>query len=501
MANQSIVIIGAGIAGLSAGCYGQMNGYRTQIFEMHDKPGGLCTSWKRKAYTFDGCIRWLVGSKPGSSFNRIWQELGAMQGRRMVDHEEFIRVEGEGGRVFILYTDLDRLERHMKELAPADVGVIEEFCNNARRFSRLGEAMGAPEPSSGLLASIKAAIKMLPLIGPMRKYSKTSVHDFAARFSDPLLHHAFDTVFGVYDFPVLLLMTTLGWMHNRDAGYPIGGSLAFARAIERRYLDLGGEIHYRSRVEKILVENDRAVGVRLADGTEHQADVVISAADGRATTFDMLDGKYLSQRIRGYYDELPIFQPIVQVSLGIARDLSDEPPSVSFPLTEPITVAGEVHHRIGMRHFCYDPTLAPEGKSVVVVSFPSNHAYWAELHQERERYDAEKQQIAIGVIERLEQRIPGIKGQVEAVDVATPITTERYTGNWQGSIEGWLPTTQTAGLMVRGMEKTVPGLQNFHMVGQWVEFGGGLPPAAQSGRNVIRAICKQDRRTFQTQVP
>ena len=308
-------------------------------------------------------------------------------------------------------------------------------------------------------------------------------------------------MFGVYDFPVLLLMTTLGWMHNQDAGYPIGGSLAFARAIERRYLDLGGEIHYRSRVEKILVENDRAVGVRLADGTEHQADVVISAADGRATIFDMLDGKYLSQRIRGYYDELPIFQPIVQVSLGIARDLSDEPPSVSFPLTEPITVAGEVHHRIGMRHFCYDPTLAPEGKSVVVVSFPSNHAYWAELHQERERYDAEKQQIAIGVIERLERRILGIKGQVEAVDVATPITTERYTGNWQGSIEGWLPTTQTAGLMVRGMDKTVPGLQNFHMVGQWVELGGGLPPAAQSGRNVIRAICKQDRRTFQTQVP
>ena len=53
---KSIIIIGAGIAGLSAGCYGQMNGYRTQIFEMGTKPGGLCTSWKRKGYTIDGCI-------------------------------------------------------------------------------------------------------------------------------------------------------------------------------------------------------------------------------------------------------------------------------------------------------------------------------------------------------------------------------------------------------------------------------------------------------------
>ena len=62
---KSIIIIGAGIAGLSAGCYGQMNGYRTRIFEMHTTPGGLCTTWKRTGYKIDGCIHWLVGSWPG----------------------------------------------------------------------------------------------------------------------------------------------------------------------------------------------------------------------------------------------------------------------------------------------------------------------------------------------------------------------------------------------------------------------------------------------------
>ena len=51
---ESVIIIGAGIAGLAMGCYAQMNGYRTRIFEMHHQPGGLCTSWKRKGYTFDG---------------------------------------------------------------------------------------------------------------------------------------------------------------------------------------------------------------------------------------------------------------------------------------------------------------------------------------------------------------------------------------------------------------------------------------------------------------
>jgi phytoene dehydrogenase-like protein len=78
---KSIIIVGAGIAGLSAGCYGQMNGYRTQIFEMHTTPGGVCTTWKRKGYKIDGCIHWLTGSSPGNSFYPLWEELGVVQGR------------------------------------------------------------------------------------------------------------------------------------------------------------------------------------------------------------------------------------------------------------------------------------------------------------------------------------------------------------------------------------------------------------------------------------
>ena len=61
--SDTIIIIGAGIAGLAAGCYAQMNGYKTQIFEMHDRPGGLCTAWQRQGFVFDGCIHYLFGIK------------------------------------------------------------------------------------------------------------------------------------------------------------------------------------------------------------------------------------------------------------------------------------------------------------------------------------------------------------------------------------------------------------------------------------------------------
>ena len=123
MRDRSIAIIGAGVAGLATGCYAQMNGYRTHIFEMHGLPGGVCTSWRRDGYVFDGCLQWLMGSRQGSPINRIWQELGALAGREVVDHDEFLRIEGRDGRTLVVYTDADRLERHLRELAPADAAI------------------------------------------------------------------------------------------------------------------------------------------------------------------------------------------------------------------------------------------------------------------------------------------------------------------------------------------------------------------------------------------
>lgn len=176
-------------------------------------------------------------------------------------------------------------------------------------------------------------------------------------------------------------------MTTAASGTPAGGSLEFARAIERRYLDLGGKVHYKSRVARILVDDDRAGGVRLTDGTEHSADMVISAADGRTTIYDMLEGKYLNDKIRSYYDEWPIYEPFIQISLGVARDFSSEPHAVVLSFEEPINVADETRSWANLQHYCYDPTMAPSGKSVVTVSFLNvKHAYWKKLYEDRRRY-------------------------------------------------------------------------------------------------------------------
>src|SRR5512133_2488751 len=118
--DNSIIIIGAGFGGLSAGIYGRLNGYNTRIFEMHYKPGGLCTSWIRKGYTFDGCIHWLTGSSPLSGLHDIWEETGIAANRKIIDPDEYMRYEDNSGRTLIFYTNINRLEKHLLEFSPAD---------------------------------------------------------------------------------------------------------------------------------------------------------------------------------------------------------------------------------------------------------------------------------------------------------------------------------------------------------------------------------------------
>ena len=446
-------------------------------------------------------MHWLLGSNPGTGFYHIWEELGAVQGRRFVNQEEYIRFEGEDGKVFSVYTDIDRLEQHMKELAPEDEKVIGEAIKAARKCTRFEIPVEKARELYTPVDYLKMMPKMFPILRFMSKWGKISTLDVAKRVKNPLLSQFLLTYAELPDYSMIVLLMALAWHHQKHAGYAVGGSLEFARAIERRYLDVGGEINYKSRVARILVENDNAVGVRLADGSEHRGDIVISAADGRTTIFDMLEGKYINDKIRNLYDNSPLFPPLIQIALGVKRSFNEVPHLVSginYPLDEPVTIAGQELTRLGVHVYNYDTSTAPKGKTVLKVLLNSDYGYWKELRKDTKRYRDEKKKIADQVISLLEQRFPGLADHVEMRDVATPMTWERYTGNWRASHEGWLMTTRNLNMR---LSKTLPGLKNFYMAGQWVMPGGSLPYVAVSGRDVIQIICKKDKKPFATTTP
>jgi phytoene dehydrogenase-like protein len=493
-------IIGAGVSGLAVGCYLQMNGFDTEIFEMHDQPGGLCTAWKRKGYTFDGCIHWLMGSSPGSNMHEMWRELHAVQDRQFVEWEEYARIRTRGGEAITIYTDPGRLEAEMLRMAPEDAKVIHSLCAAILKVSRLD--MPVTTEKMGLFEHLGCILPWIGLGATVKRWSSISVVEFCARLKSPMLAEVLRAMFGsgdsTGDIPMIGMIMMLGYMHRGSCGYPIGGSLEFARAIERRYTELGGRVRYNARVEKILVENDRAVGI-LSCGEEHRCREVISCADGHTTLFDMLEGRYLSDDQREAYQSYTLFPSLIYVCLGIGKDLSALPHMSVFPLKKEIVLEeGAVRlKQLNLRLFTFDPTMAPEEKTAGIVMIESRGIdYWKGLRTaDPAKYKAEKKRVGELVIEALESEFGGIKERVEVVDVATPATWQRYTGNWQGSYEGFLPTRKT---MMKNLGFTVPGLDNFHMHGQWVGVGGGLPPAGSNGRILAKKLCKKYSRRFQT---
>jgi phytoene dehydrogenase-like protein len=157
-------------------------------------------------------------------------------------------------------------------------------------------------------------------------------------------------------------------------------------------------------------------------------------------------------------------------------------------------IADEVRHRLYVEPFAFDPSVAPPGRSVLKAVMATSFAYWQELQRTAERYSEEKERIADTVIGLLERRFPGLRQQIEVVDVATPMTILRFTGNGHGyrtPITGMARTLFTG----RRLSQTLPGLANFYMVGQWAGLPG-VPTVAAMGRDVVRAICRQDGRLF-----
>ncbi|MEV7776904.1 NAD(P)/FAD-dependent oxidoreductase [Kitasatospora sp. NPDC088351] len=531
---ETMIIIGGGLGGLSTGCYARMNGYRTQIFEMHEIPGGSCTGWDRSDFTFDWCISWLLGNGPGNEMYQIWLELGALQGKEMRHFDVFNIVRGRDGRAVYFYSDPDRLEAHLLGISPADAAPIREFCNGIRTFRRALAVYPFLKPV-GLMGRIerwRMLASFLPYFNTIRKSITVLMTDYSQRFREPLLREAFNFI--LYErhpaFPVLPFYFQLASHANQAAGVPEGGSLGLARSIEQRYRKLGGEITYNAKVEEILVEDDRAVGVRLSDGRVFRSDIVVSAADGHTTVMKLLKGRYLNDTYRRLYTSL-IDEPgqlspgYVSLFLGLRKPFPEGDPCTTYLLTEQQTgeLAGircpSMNVQFRTRHY---PELAPRESTVVFATYFSDIAPWRALHDGPEQssrvrrgeelhtlpvkhgreYMAAKRKVRNGIVSFLDERFPGFKAAVAVADVSTPLTQVRYTGVYDGTFPGWNPFVEGSETVEEEIKKNgpvLPGLSDFYLSGVWATIGG-LIRAAAAGRHVMQFVCRDDGREFTAEI-
>lgn len=500
--DRTMIIIGGGTAGLTAGCYAQMNGYRTTILEMGDTPGGLCTSWRRKGYLFDGSIAGLAGSAPGSPLYQLWEEIGVAKYCPLHYGENFGHIRLLDGRTITVYANIDRLEAHLLDCFPSEAAIIREFTGALRSVLDLdipfSDARGWEAVKEGF-HTLAATIAHMPVLF---KYGTLTIRQFNRKIKDPALVTVFNNLvhFGGLDIPLLTILLPLAYAHRKMAGIPLRGWLSFARAIERRFLELGGEIHYQAKVERLIIDGKIVKGAVLADGTQHFADRVLSAADGRFTQ-SLLPNVSESDLARTFIPADLSDQP-VQVNLGVAEDFSKYDGPMTYILSDPFTAAGCEHHRITLHNKYYDPQAAPEGKSAITVFLDSNYNWWKKMELDPLQYQEEKNRCAENVIAAINRYHPGFQERVEVIDVSTPLTRERYTGNWMGAMQARKPNSNMIKALMQGSpDYAVKGMQGLYVAGQWAEAWGGITTAAQSGRKAVQAVCKQDGILFNTSKP
>ena len=489
---KKTIIIGGGIAGLSAGIYSAMNGFDTEIIEMHNVAGGQCTAWERKKYRFDYCLHWLVGTSKGA-FYEIWKETNVLNSEtEIIDHEVHSKIFDKDRNEFIIYSNIDRWEKYLIAMAPEDSKTIRRMCNDMRK-SALLKPFALPPELRNPLDYLRVIPVMLPIFILVRKFGRLTCKEYFNKldFKNGKIKFFLHGLYGERNFSALGFIFMLGWFNQKNAGYIKGGSFPLAQRMVEKFERLGGKISYKKKVEKIIVENSVARGVILTDGTNISSDYVISTADGYFTIYKMLNGKYISKKIDFAYKNWELFTPLVQVSFGVNNVIKYESPIIINISKDTKIGRTKLKYGYSIMNYSYDTTMAPEGKTSVVMRYESPWKLWENL--EGDEYKNEKHQIEKDATGILELEYPGITKYIEVIDIATPKTDVHFTGVKDGAYEGFLPSKEN---MMKTLDMQLPKLKNFLMAGQWLFPGGGLPPSAQTGKWSIQLICKKEKQKF-----
>ncbi len=492
------VVIGAGLAGLSAAAYLAKAGRRVVVLEHHSVPGGYAHEFKRRGYRFDVALHALDGAGPGGWLHPILDDLGVLDTVPLnrLDPLYALRVPDFEMAV---PADLNEYRNQLVAMFPAEQGGIDSLIGAMRDVAR-----DVGTYSRDRAAGVKVPQMEMPQRYPaMATAFMSSWADFmAAHVSDRQLQAVFSVLWGYLGLPPSQLsagLYAMAWTsyHVNGGYYPIGGSQAISRAIERTILDHGGEVRYRQTVTKIEVADGRAVGVETDRGLRISADLVVSNA-GPGVVVEMVGREHFPDE---YLQRVDADRPAVSnlvVYLGLNRDVAEMGwTHHEFFLSEDYDLDADYEamlagdfDRAGMVIADYtrsDPGCAPEGGSVLqlLTLAPWDYAnVWGtggclDGYRRNPDYRRIKAEAGERLLVRAEKLLPGLRDAIEVMEVATPLTNYRYSLQPGGSIYG---REQTVTNMLHRHSPKTP-ISNLLLTGAWIS-GGGMSSAMGSGRTV-----------------
>ena len=457
------VIIGAGISGLVCGCYLAKAGMKVLIAEQHSKPGGYCTSFKRKGFTFDAAAHSFGGYRKNGIVRKVFDELG-IERRLKVNRFDPSDIVITPDCKVSFWADLDSTIKEIQRAFPEETGNIDKF------FSFILN----PDPNS--FSSIRSS----------------TFKDVLDRFfiNEKLKAVLSFPLFGDGGLPPSIMSAFIGSKifkeYILDGGhYPEGGMQTLPDSLAERLKELGGELRLSTRVKRISVREDRASGVVLEEGKMLRARYVISNCDSRQTFLELLDEEVVKKQCIARINEMIPSLSLFILYLGIDRSFTSLPigTNVWYLSSYDLERAYLAAKRADIRNLCgYMIRLSPNERTVSAylnLSF-KNKPFW----------DINKERILKSVIARIEKTlIPDFTRYILYKETATPQTLYRYTLNYKGAAYGWACTPWQLAEPDLRKPSFIRGL---YLTGHWITQGLGIPGVVYTGYETAKALLRKE---------
>lgn len=480
------IVIGSGIGGLVAGTQLAVKGARVLVLEKYLIPGGSSGFYERDGFTFDVGSSVMFGFSDKGNLNLITQALSAVGCRmEVIPDPTTVRFHLPGDLSVCVHRDYDEFITELINKFPHEKEGVKKFYSECWKiFNALNslELKSLEEPIYLFGQFFKKPLECLTLA----YYLPQNAGDIARKFiKDPQLLSFIDaecfivSTVNALQTPMINASMVLCDRHYGGINYPVGGVGGIAKSLARGLVDNGSEILYKANVTNIILENGKAVGIKLADGRELFAKTIISNATRWDTFGKLVQVDELPEEEKNFqklYVKAPSFLSIhMAVKASVLPSDTDchhfileddwsrlEMPYGSIFLSIPTML---------------DSSLAPEGHHILHIFTTSSIEDWKGLS--RKDYVEKKELVADEIIGRLENKLfPGLKSSIVFKEVGTPKTHRRYLARDDGTY-GPMPRKTPKGLL--GMPFNTTAIDGLYCVGDSCFPGQGVIAVAFSG--------------------
>ncbi len=480
MMNYDIIIIGAGLGGLTAGAKLARAGKKVLLLEHHDRPGGCATTFKRKGFTMEVGLHEMDGLHSGDMKSRIFRDLGVFDEVEFLKVPEFYRFVN-GRKDVVISHDPEEVANDLISLFPDEEEGIKAYFHQLMNIRKIIKESGdKPEKSLGdfMDGIIKNEDLKLILLGNLGYF-----HD------DP------------YELSLNYYSMAQSSYYQGGGNFIKGGSQMLSNYLAEAITSAGGEVRLNHLVTRILVEDDMAVGVSVRDKRntaeyEARADRVIANASVPSVAKNMLPEPYASILGKQFH-KLEPGASLLTVYFGFKTSLKEIGNKYysTFVYDQSVNSQKDIEQNnrtdYSKRSFTFvdysqiESDLAPNGKSVGAVCCMDYTDQWENLSEDD--YKNRKKYAAEAFISRLEKLIPGFRDAIEYYELGTALTVRRYTLNPNGAVYGFAQTPERVRIDVKSP------LDNLHFASAWTKTGGGFSGAIFSGYLCAIDIIRKSR--------